>query len=116
MAAGDLLTAAAPNGVLDPEVYQDVDGNWYMLYGEMASGGGIDLRIATLSGTPAPAPDPTPTAPGPPTITPDVAAMTVAGAQVWLFVVDDGMPNPAVSSEADGRVQLGRIRIDRVTE
>ena len=97
MAPGDLLTA--PNGkvgLVDLDVYQDADGDSYMLYGEMASDGGISLRVAILSATstPSPAPTPEPTAAPPeppPTITTEAGAASIVGAQVWLFVVDDGM-------------------------
>ena len=117
MAAGDLLTA--PNGkvgLVDPDVYQDADGDSYMLYGEMASTSGIGLRVAILSATstpsPAPTPEPTAAPPDPPTITTEAGAASIVGAQVWLFVVDDGMPRPAVSSEANGEVWVGRLDLD----
>ena len=49
MAPGDLLTAPAGKlGLVDPDVYQDADGNWPMLYAEMVEGHSVDLRSAIL--------------------------------------------------------------------
>jgi hypothetical protein len=50
----------------------------------------------------------------PPQITPVTANTPVPGANVWLFVVDDGSPQPAVSAERPGSaggIVIGRINL-----
>ena len=58
LADGDLLTAPSPAVLIDPDVYQGVDGTWYMLYAELPQGGDTDLRVATLSSTSTPPTEP----------------------------------------------------------
>jgi len=44
-----------------------------------------------------------------PNITPVQAPMTIPEAKHWLFAIDDGAPQIALSAEADGKLLMGRL-------
>ena len=46
-----------------------------------------------------------------PKIMPVVAPRSIAGAKVWLFAVDDGNPQLALSAESDGKLLMGRLDV-----
>ncbi len=46
-----------------------------------------------------------------PKIMPAVAPRSIAGAGVWLFAVDDGNPQLALSAELDGKLLVGRLDV-----
>ena len=46
-----------------------------------------------------------------PDIVPVLTARSIAGARVWLFAIDDGSPELAVSAEADGKLIIGRLDV-----
>jgi len=55
-----------------------------------------------------PAPASTTTAPN---IAPMLDPKTIPGAKVWLFAIDDGNPQLAMSAESDGKVLMGRLEV-----
>jgi hypothetical protein len=46
-----------------------------------------------------------------PVITPLYASRNIGGASTWLFAVDDGSPQLALSAESDGQLLMGRLDI-----
>ena len=71
--------------------------------------------------TPAPVPTPVPTEPTPgttpmpttavPNIVSAQAPKSIVGAKTWLFAVDDGSPQLALSGESDGQLLMGRVDV-----
>jgi len=46
-----------------------------------------------------------------PSIVPVLAPRTIPGAGLWLFAVDDGSPQLALSAESDGKLLIGRLKV-----
>jgi len=46
-----------------------------------------------------------------PVFTPMLAPRSIAGAGVWLFAIDDGNPQFAMSAESDGKLLMGRLDV-----
>jgi hypothetical protein len=51
--------------------------------------------------------------PSPPRLE-EVAPAHTIGTGVWLFVVDDGEPMPAISSGGAGQIKIGRLDLDNL--
>ncbi|MCJ7743213.1 MAG: hypothetical protein MUO99_01460 [Dehalococcoidales bacterium] len=67
-----------------------------------------DSTIPTPAAMPTVTPIPNPIAP---IITPVHAPGTIPGATLWLFAIDDGAPQLALSAESDGRLLMGRLDV-----
>lgn len=71
---------------------------------------------STLVPTPAPTEPPPVTIPTPTAAVPDIVSVQapriIAGAKTWLFAVDDGSPQLALSAESDGKLLMGRLDVN----
>jgi len=72
----------------------------------------VILSAVLVSGCAAP---PSTPAPASTTAAPNIAPMldpkTIPGAKVWLFAIDDGNPQLAMSAELDGKLLMGRLDV-----
>jgi len=72
----------------------------------------VILSVVLVSGCAAP---PSTAAPASVTTAPNIAPMfdprTIPGANVWLFAIDDGNPQLAMSAESDGKLLMGRLDV-----
>ena len=93
-------------GNIDPAIADMGDGTYRVYYwNAMDKPSVIKSITGKLQSTP------TPTTITAPTITPLYASRSIAGAKLWLFAVDDGNPQLAVSAESDGQLLMGRLDI-----
>jgi len=90
---------------IDPSI-ADIGGGAYRVYYWNA----VEKPpvIKSISGRPTSIPATIPTTAAP-SITLVHAPRNIPGVQVWLFAVDDGNPNLALSAESDGRLLMGRL-------
>ena len=98
------LVLAGENNI-DPSI-ADIGGGAYRVYYWNA----VEKPpvIKSISGRPTSIPATIPTTAAP-SITLVHAPRNIPGVQVWLFAVDDGNPNLALSAESDGRLLMGRL-------
>ena len=97
----------AGEGNIDPAIVATGDGGYRIYYWNV-----IDTppAIKSIRGklTSTPAPVSTTAAPN---ITPMLDPKSIPGAKVWLFAIDDGNPQLAMSAESDGKLIMGRLDI-----
>ncbi|MDP2931431.1 MAG: hypothetical protein Q8O05_02890 [Chloroflexota bacterium] len=98
----------AGDGNIDPAII-DVGGGTYRVYYWNAADN--PPVIKSMSGKLASATSPVP-ATAAPDITPVLTPRSVAGSRLWLFAVDDGSPQLALSAESDGKLLMGRLDVN----
>ena len=96
----------AGEGNIDPAIADIGDGTYRVYYWNIMDKPSV---IKSITGNLQLIPTPMPTTP--PTITPLHASMSIAGAQLWLFAIDDGNPQLAISAESDGQLLMGRLDV-----
>ena len=98
----ELMLAGENN--IDPAIVDMGDGAYRVYYWNVMDKPPV---IKSISGklTSTPAPVSTTVAPN---IVPVLATRSIPGAKVWLFAVDNGNPQLAVSAESDGKLLMGR--------
>jgi len=92
---------------IDPAIVDLGDGAYRVYYWNAADKPPV---IKSMSGKLASTPSPAATTTAP-NITPVLGPKDIAGARVWLFAVDDGNPQLALSAESDGRLVMGRLDV-----
>ena len=94
-------------GNIDPAIIDTRDGAYRVYYWNITDKPSV---IKSISGklTSTPVPVATTAAPN---IVPILAPRSIPGAKVWLFAVDDGNPQLAVSAESDGKLLMGRLDV-----
>jgi|GEM_PF-1017404 len=103
----DRELALAGENNIDPAIV-DMGGGAYRVYywNAMENPPVIKSISGKLKSTPTPMP--TTAAPA---ITPLHAPRSIAGAKLWLFAIDDGNTQLAISAESDGKLLMGRLDI-----
>jgi len=108
----DRKLVLAGEGNIDPAIIDMGDGTYRVYYWNIND---QPSKIKSLTGkktsTASPAPASPETNPAVPEIVPVLSAGSIAGASVWLFAVDDGSPQLAVSAELDGKLIMGRLNV-----
>ncbi|HJX12720.1 MAG TPA: hypothetical protein VJ377_04245, partial [Dehalococcoidales bacterium] len=92
------------DGNIDPAIVEVASGTYRVYYWNITDKPSV---IKSLSGklmSSAPV-----SSAAPPNIESILAPRNIAGAKVWLFAVDDGNPNLALSAESDGKLLMGRL-------
>jgi hypothetical protein len=93
-------------GNIDPAIADMGDGTYRVYYwNAMDKPSLIKSITGKLQATP------TPTTTTTPTITPLHTSRSITGAQLWLFAIDDGNPQLAVSAESNGQLLMGRLDV-----
>ncbi len=96
----------AGEGNIDPAIANMGDGTYRVYYWNATDKPSLIRSITgNLQSTP------TSTATAAPTITPLYASRSITGAQLWLFAIDDGNTQLAISAESDGKLLMGRLDI-----
>jgi hypothetical protein len=96
----------AGEGNIDPAIADMGDGTYRVYYWNSMENPPV---IKSISGKLQLTPIPMPTTS--PTITPLHASRSIAGAQLWLFAIDDGNPRLAISAESNGQLLMGRLDV-----
>jgi hypothetical protein len=104
------LVLAGENNI-DPAIVQIGDKGYRVYYWNVMDKPSV---IKSISGALVPTPTTgrttTPTTVAP-VITPVLASRSIPGAKLWLFAVDDGNPQLAMSAESDGKLLMGRLDV-----
>ena len=93
------------DGNIDPAIVEVASGTYRVYYWNINDKPSV---IKSLSGKLTSTPVSVSSA-APPNIESVLAPRNIAGAKVWLFAVDDGNPNLALSAESDGKLLMGRL-------
>ncbi len=100
------LVLAGENNI-DPAIVDMGDGAYRVYYWNITDKPSVIKSISgKLASTPASASNTVA-----PNIVPVLAPRSIPGAKVWLFAVDDGNPQLAVSAESDGKLFMGRLDV-----
>ena len=99
--------ALAGDGNIDPAIVEVTAGTYRVYYWNINDKPSV---IKSLSGKLVSSSTPVSTA-APPNIEPVLAPRSVSGVKLWLFAVDDGNPQMALSAEADGKLLMGRLDV-----
>ena len=92
---------------IDPAIVEIASGTYRVYYWNAMDKPSV---IKSLSGKlVSPSASPSPTAA--PSIVSVLAPRTIPGAGLWLFAVDDGSPQLALSAESDGKLLMGRLNV-----
>ena len=92
---------------IDPAIVDMGDGDYRVYYWNATDNPSVIRSVSgKLTSTPAPA-----AATVAPDIVPVLDPRSITGAEVWLFAVDDGNSQLAVSAESDGKLLLGRLDV-----
>ena len=97
----------AGEGNIDPAIVEIETGTYRVYYWNIND---RPSAIKSLSGKLVSSSAPVSTA-APPNIEPVLASRSIPGAKLWLFAVDDGNPQLALSAEADGKLLMGRLNV-----
>ena len=97
----------AGEGNIDPAIVDLGDGAYRVYYWNAMDKPSV---IKSISGklTTVPAPVPATAAPS---LVPVVASRSITGAKLWLFAIDDGNPQLALSAESDGQLLMSRLDV-----
>ncbi|MDP3879364.1 MAG: hypothetical protein Q8Q07_03540, partial [Dehalococcoidales bacterium] len=101
----DLVLTGENN--IDPAIIASGSGTYRVYYWNITDQPSV---IKSLSGKLASSSTPVSTL-APPNIESVLAARSISGARLWLFAVDDGRPQLAISAEADGKLLMGRLDV-----
>ena len=103
----DRQLVLAGEGNIDPAIIDSGGGSFRVYYWNIMDQPSVIRSISgkTVSNSSVAS------SPAPPVIVPVMAARSIAGAKVWLFAVDDGNPQLAVSAESDGKLLMGRLDV-----
>jgi len=90
---------------IDPAIVEVAAGTYRVYYWNVADKPSVIRSISGKLTFPS-----TPTSPAAaPNIVSVLAPRTISGAGVWLFAIDDGSPQLALSAESDGKLLMGRL-------
>ena len=103
----DRQLVLAGEGNIDPAIVEVATGTYRVYYWNVADKPSVIRSISgKLVSTSTPA-----SSAAPPNIESVLAPRSIAGAGVWLFAVDDGSPQLALSAESDGKLLMGRLTV-----
>lgn len=97
----------AGEGNIDPAIAEVGDGTYRVYYWNiMDQPSAVRSINGKLTSTPAPVST---------TAAPDIVSVqaprNIAGAKIWLFAIDDGSSQFAISAESDGKLLMGRLDV-----
>ena len=95
------------DGNIDPAIVEVATGTYRVYYWNINDKPSV---IKSLSGKLVSTSTPTSSA-APPNIESVLAPRSVSGVKLWLFAVNDGNPQMALSAEADGKLLMGRLDV-----